>query len=343
MFGDQVILTLIKMTRGRKLHKILIISALFFYAVLMASARLKVSPIAHLTDPKAQNEALGVLMSSDIYKTIGNGANEDLPIRIIVIQTNPDHYWCSCARINMEDYAKKHSYELSWETGSRTNNYALSGDPIASKMMKFRQALDAMSDSRLVVLMDCDIFVTNPTISIESIWSQWSTPTTSLILSRDAHWNLGVPVNSGMMIMKPSTFSATFINSIIEDGRLDKMYGNLFNGDTLVDQPRVTVNLLKFGQLNEVPTSDTEFHEYVTIVSQRVMNAFYRLPESYFSGAHKDPEDTKWKEGDFVAHITGMNPENRVKAAKKFGNGCPGIVDKTKGMVYTTDGENIAT
>ena len=69
------------------------------------------------------------------------------------------------------------------------------------------------------------------------------------------------------------------------------------------------------------------------------MNAFYRIPDSYWSGAHKDPEESKWREGDWLAHVTGMKAKPRVEAAKKFGKGCPGIVDNTDRVVVTTDGK----
>ena len=68
------------------------------------------------------------------------------------------------------------------------------------------------------------------------------------------------------------------------------------------------------------------------------MNSFYRIPDSFFSGFHYDKEESKWKEGDWVAHVTGMNVEMRVQAALFFGNGCPGVEDHTEGVVITTDG-----
>jgi len=71
------------------------------------------------------------------------------------------------------------------------------------------------------------------------------------------------------------------------------------------------------------------------------MNAFYRVADSWMSGVHKDQEDSKWREGDWVAHVTGMKAEERVKAADMFGGGCEGIEDHTRGMVLTTDGRKV--
>ena len=69
------------------------------------------------------------------------------------------------------------------------------------------------------------------------------------------------------------------------------------------------------------------------------MNAFYRNPDWYWSGFHYDPEASKWRRGDWLSHVTGMQAKDRVEAARMFGGGCEGIEDNTDGLVLTTDGE----
>ena len=207
-------------------------------------------------------------------------------------------------------------------------------------MLKYKKALEYLPSSTLTVIMDCDIFVTNSAVAISDIWHKWASDSTDLIISRDAHFHIGVPINSGLIIAKPSSFVEDVFGSLLTNERLEtSVHASKFNADTLVDQPRLTFELIKRGQLLETPEYETELNEHVSVVSQRVMNAFYRKPDGFFSGAKKDRPESKWREGDWVAHVTGMQPKARVEAAKMFGGGCHGIIDRTQGMVLTTDGK----
>eukprot|EP00520_Triparma_pacifica_P001715 CAMPEP_0118631780 /NCGR_PEP_ID=MMETSP0785-20121206/90_1 /TAXON_ID=91992 /ORGANISM="Bolidomonas pacifica, Strain CCMP 1866" /LENGTH=313 /DNA_ID=CAMNT_0006522499 /DNA_START=255 /DNA_END=1192 /DNA_ORIENTATION=+ len=250
------------------------------------------------------------------------------PVRVVVIQSNRDHYWCSCARRTVEEYVAGHKHHvLEWVVGGDGGELE-ENDVQTAKMLKYALALRYLSNSTLTVIMDCDVFVTNPSISVLDIWKRWGTDSTSMIVARDAHFHMGVPINSGLIIVKDGEFVRRLFNDMLTKGRVE---GGKFNADTLVDQPRLTVELIERGELAATPKYDTELHKHVSIVSQRVMNAFYRIPDGFSSGVHYDKEDSKWREGDWVAHVTGMQAEERVKAANKFGKGCYGIEDNTGG------------
>jgi len=71
------------------------------------------------------------------------------------------------------------------------------------------------------------------------------------------------------------------------------------------------------------------------------MNSFYRNPNSFWSGFHYDPPESKWRVGDWVSHVTGMDSRDRVAAARLFGKGCRGVEDNTGGLGrLTTDGKH---
>ena len=266
------------------------------------------------------------------------------PVRFIAVQTNPDHYWCSCAHDVMSNYVALHEhFELHWidePNGGRENKSGgklRKNEVLASKLMKYEAALQHLDESSLVVLLDCDIFITNTKISPVDVWNEFAHEDTSIIVSRDAHWKMNVPINAGMIIVKPSKFSREILESVREKGRLTG-HGNLYNARTLVDQPRLTFELSELNQVDTKPEAECEIHSKVTIVSQRVMNSFYRNPDSFWSGFHYDPPESKWRVGDWVSHVTGMKTKQRVEAAKLFGNGCVGIVDNTRGIKLTSDG-----
>lgn len=141
--------------------------------------------------------------------------------------------------------------------------------------------------------------------------------------------------------LSPLRYLIPLVTFLVAHPRLSPdMHGNLYNAKTLVDQPRLTFELRELGQLNTKPVSPCEIHSHVTVVTQRVMNSFYRIPMSFWSGFHYDPPESKWRVGDWVSHVTGMDATQRVKAARIFGNGCPGIKDNTARLgKLTTDGK----
>ena len=137
-----------------------------------------------------------------------NSNRPSLPISIIVTQTNPDHFWCECSHPLLSAYVSAHpNYRLYWTTPDEMSTLeAMSSDPLSAKFLKYSNALKHFEDSSLVVIMDCDMFVTNMDIRIEGIWRGVATPLTDLVIARDAHWQLGVPINSGLIIARPSTY-----------------------------------------------------------------------------------------------------------------------------------------
>lgn len=125
---------------------------------------------------------------------------DDMEVDIVIVQSNPHHYWCTCAHRTLNSYAKKHSYGLTWATPTASS-------VINSKMMKYSLASLSLNPSRLTVIMDCDVFITNPEIRVQDIWREWAHEGTEVLIARDAHWRLGVPINSGLIIMRGGEFS----------------------------------------------------------------------------------------------------------------------------------------
>ena len=127
------------------------------------------------------------------------------PIRIIVVQSNPDHYWCSCSRLKAQGeerktrqresslltplsllvaaYTDEHGYVLHWILGAGEDEDP--SDPVAAKWRKYKEALKLIDKSELIVMMDCDIFVTNTNVSVTSVWSKWAKPSTKVRRAKD--------------------------------------------------------------------------------------------------------------------------------------------------------------
>jgi hypothetical protein len=49
--------------------------------------------------------------------------------------------------------------------------------------------------------------------------AQFAHKETSIVLSRDAHWKIGVPVNSGLVLLKPDGFTRQVLETVVRKGR----------------------------------------------------------------------------------------------------------------------------
>ena len=72
--------------------------------------------------------------------------------------------------------------------------------------------------------------------------------------------------------------------------------------------------------------SEFESHEHVQVVSQRVMNSFFRRGYAFFKTDH---ENSAWKKGDWLAHVTGSHPDERLKIMNELGACGPKISTTT--------------
>ena len=176
------------------------------------------------------------------------------------------------------------------------------------KFQKYAAVLDNMKHD-IMVLMDCDIAITNPQIKVEEIFEEYNN---DIIIARDAIWKKGVPINSGVIIFKNSQFSKGVLEKMKYSS---KSTSNKYLGKALVDQPVLTHLLVEKG-IKEHPSTAFEKTNHVTIVPQRVMNAFHRRGISFFKN---DPEDSRWRKGDWLAHVTGSPAPIRNEIMEELG------------------------
>lgn len=212
-----------------------------------------------------------------------------------------------------------HNVELHWITQVR-GGY----DAKIQKYAELGRIFRSVPERTLVLLSDCDIVVTNMSISIYDVWLAHATSNnTSLIVAQDpAYKSLQafVPINSGFMLFQNTKWSRTLVASVVAHGPVtDKtwMQGNL------VDQPIVTKILVQQNELRRWKTQAVPQpgQNHTVVVSNRVMNSFYR-PAVFF-----DAKEFQWQEGDWVAHVSGdswfskkfgTTTNSRVARMKKF-------------------------
>lgn len=237
--------------------------------------------------------------------------SDDYTVKIVTLNTSPNK-WCACGIQTIEKYAKKNGYSFEMVT---TNVDSVSHP----KFQKYYEVLEHF-DSDLILLLDCDIAITNHSIRVEDVYNQYKT---DMIIARDAQWKRGnVPINSGVIIFRKSDWTTSLLTKMQNAVRSQS---EKYLGRWLVDQPVLTHILVNMGELKDRGVTEFEKSAHVSVVSQRVMNSFFRRGISFFK---TDPEESIWKHGDWMAHVTGSRGDERLKIMQELGaceNNCERI------------------
>ena len=240
----------------------------------------------------------------DIESTTGLATG--LTVGIVTLHTSPNA-WCDCGINSIRKYAKKHAYHLEvvHKTVSSVQH---------PKFQKYHEVLEHF-DSDLILLLDCDIAITNDSIRVEDIYKNYKN---DIIIARDAQWKrMNVPINSGVILFRKSDWTFSILKEM-KDARRSKSLAksNQYLGLSLVDQPVLTQILVKRGEIEDGSLSEWEVGPHVTVVSQRVMNSFVRRGVSFFK---TDPIESVWQNGDWLAHVTGSPAHERLKIMQELG------------------------
>ncbi|MBH46041.1 MAG: hypothetical protein CMC93_05445 [Flavobacteriaceae bacterium] len=226
---------------------------------------------------------------------------KQIPIKIVTLHTKPND-WCDCAIKSVTKYSKLHNYEHIVIRKTNTSLHHV-------KFQKYYEVLNHFTSS-VILLLDCDIAITNMTIKIEDVFDKYKN---DLIISRDALWNKGVPINSGVILFKKSNWT---LNLLKKMSHAKQLTAGKYLSNSLVDQPVLTDLLVRDNMLQQHPKKQFEHSQHVTVVDQQVMNSFYRRGFEFFKN---DPEDSKWKPGNWMVHVTGSKGSERLKILQEIG------------------------
>lgn len=223
-------------------------------------------------------------------------------VKIVTLHTKSNP-WCKCAISNVATYSKLHNYDhiVVRKTNTKLNHV---------KFQKYYEVLAEMTTASIILLLDCDIAVTNMSIKIEDVYNRYKN---DMVISRDALWNSGVPINSGAIMFRKSNWT---LNLLKKMSYAKQLKGDKYLSNTLVDQPVLTDLLVRENLLQRYPKNQFEQSKHVTVVNQQVMNSFYRRGISFFKN---DPEYSKWKPGNWMVHVTGSKGSERLKILQEIG------------------------
>lgn len=245
-------------------------------------------------------------------------ARED-PTHVISINIGNGQDWCKCIEENHIQYAEQNGYSYTMYKERHSNS------AVPVKFEKFLYLMDHMQkfNASLILLVDCDIVFSSMSTKIEDVWDKWASPSTDIVIARDfTYYQPGqFKINSGAIIFRPSKWNLRLFYAIIKKGKVPN--------ENLVDQPRLSKELFRLGQLYRYNPIAVEINTKVSIVPQSVMNSFFYEK----SGDYYTRLLTKiglWKPGDWMAHLASRGRSYRMRVVKEMFHLCHNLPETAK-------------
>ena len=173
----------------------------------------------------------------------------------------------------LEDYCKIHNYKCVLENKSLCNERA----PAWSKIILLQREMKNNPDYDYIIWIDDDILITNKEKKFEDFIEKYDS---DIFVSADALSSH--PMNTGIIVCKNNGQTLKYLQYIWQ---LCEKYPHLKNGG-LWEQ--------------DVMTIDYKKNKFIKIIPYRIIQTFQR---------RNDPD---WKPGDFSAHFTGMDMNDRI-------------------------------
>jgi hypothetical protein len=177
---------------------------------------------------------------------------------------------------SMEDYCRKHDYDFVTEKSSLDTDRHTAW----SKILLMDQTFDKGYD--VVIWIDDDIMITEPDVPVSDVFKEFFNSDAKIAVARDAHGELA---NTGIICVKRE--GRGLLRKIYDDGITKEN-----RWDQLWDQTA-------FNTMYESMKSDVYLYPPSTI------QGFYRN--------HKDPDEFKWREGTWAAHMAGCDEKERIE------------------------------
>ncbi|OII71005.1 hypothetical protein cand_018440 [Cryptosporidium andersoni] len=176
-----------------------------------------------------------------------------------------------------------------------------------------------------VLYMDMDAMFTNFSYKIEKFARNFSFSKTGLIISADTKcYDPRYPLNNGVMLFRNNEFSQYLVYQVLlkQSYRSSLFYNgiNNWNAKGLQDQPLLTnilvndtneidaehiTSICSFAYLQNLDINGAIFvGNHVTILASREMNAIRRSIVHF----RKDNAKWRWRQGDWIAHLSGLTP-----------------------------------
>jgi len=179
---------------------------------------------------------------------------------------------------HLEEYCSKHNYKCVLEDKVLDRERA----PAWSKIKLLQREMKNNPDIPLIVWIDDDIIITNKDIKFEELISSYPFMNTNknILISREIY----PPFNSGILVCKNNTETYNYLQHIWELCEKYPEYKTRPNWE------------------QEIFIKDYyKDQSHIFPIPYKTIQTFYRK------------QNPDWRLGDFSAHITGMNMDDRIR------------------------------
>ena len=191
--------------------------------------------------------------------------------KILICSLSDRDYFSAPMFQRFKSYCTKWNYKCVLEDKSLDTNRA----PAWSKILLLKREMKLNSEIPYIVWIDDDILITNQNIELLKIIEE-NMENNNILLSAE----VVPPFNTGFIICRNNEETYNYLNRIWNHGENSK-FKTIPNWE------------------QEIMIKDYENNkDHIKILPYGMIQSFYR--------DYHLPEEMKWKEGDFSAHITGM-------------------------------------
>ena len=183
---------------------------------------------------------------------------------------------------HLELYCTKHNYKCVLENKSLCNERS----PAWSKIILLQREMKNNADYDYIIWIDDDILITNKEKKFDEFIDKYSCGH-DICVSEDALKSY--PMNTGIIVCKNNKQTLKYLQYI---WKLCEKYPQSKNGG-LWEQDIMTRDYLD--------NNNNSFIYMVKIIPYKTIQTFYRK------------QNPDWTLGDFSAHITGMNMDDRIR------------------------------
>jgi hypothetical protein len=173
----------------------------------------------------------------------------------------------------LEEYCQIHNYKCVLENKTLDD----SRSPAWSKIILLQREMKRNPDYDYIIWIDDDILITNKEKKFEDFIEKYDS---DIFVSADAHPSY--PMNTGIIVCKNNQQTLKYLQYIwnLCEKYPDKKFGGLWEQDVM--------------------TIDYQNNKFIKIIPYRIIQTFQR---------RNGPD---WKPGDFSAHFTGMDMNDRI-------------------------------
>ena len=197
--------------------------------------------------------------------------------KILICSLSDRDHFSSPMFKRFSSYCKRWDYKCILEKESLDLNRA----PAWSKILLLKREMELNPEIPFIVWIDDDILITNENIELLKIIEEYMGDK-DIILSAE----VVPPFNTGFIICKNNQDNINYLDRIWKLGE----------GSPYKHKPNWE---------QEIMINDYKDHKnHIEIIPYGIIQNFYR--------DYDLPDEMKWKQGDFSAHITGMIMDKRI-------------------------------